>query len=159
MTRLERKEAELAKLNEYKYAAMRKNDLVWLAKNQKKIEELESEIAEMKKAASMTLLDALKDKPASAKNEIYKRLLRISVLADVVNEACFSVKEKMNELGFDDFSLRAEVSQMEKLSSKIAAFVLLPKAQTLEDFIVDDDDVVKGCIIIADRYLNDKLNL
>lgn len=94
MTRLERKEAELAKLNEYKFAAMRKNDLVWLTKNQKKIEELEKEIA-----------------------------------------------------------------KMEKLSSKIATFVLLPKAQTLEDFIVDNDEVVKGCIILADRYLNDKLNL
>lgn len=159
MTRLERKEAELAKLNEYKFAAMRKNDLVWLTKNQKKIEELEEEIAEMKKASSMTLLDALKGKPLALKNEIYKRLLRISLLADVVNAACFSVKEKMSELGFDDFSLRDEVAKMEKLSSKIATFVLLPKAQALEDFIVDNDDVVKGCIILADRYLNDKLNL
>lgn len=48
MTRLERKEAELKRLYEYKNAALRSNDLCWLTRNQEKIEALEKEVAEAK---------------------------------------------------------------------------------------------------------------
>lgn len=159
MTRLERKEAELAKLYEYRKAAMAQNNYYWMRKNQDKIELLEKEVEECRKYAPQKLSDVLKDEPQATKDGIYKALLRISVLADVVNDACFRCKELLKELGLDDFTLRAEVAEMERVSSKIAAFVLQPKQRLLEDFIVDDDDVVNGCIILADRYLNEKLKL
>lgn len=159
MTRLERKEAELNKLYEYRAAALRNNDIMWLQRNQAKIEALEKEVIECRKYAPQRLSDVLKDKPQSLKNDIYKALLRISVLADVVNEACCQCRDLLKTLDLNDFTLRAEVAEMDKLSQKIASFVLVPKQQILEDFIVDNDAVVKGCIILADRYLNEKLKL
>lgn len=159
MTRLERKEAELSKLYEYRAAAIKRNDLVWLMRNKEKIAEAEKEVEECRKYAPLRLADALKDEPQRVKNDVYKALLRISVLADVVNEACFMCKDLMKSLGLNDFSLRAEVAEMDRLSQKIASFVLMPKQKILEDFIVDNDAVVNGCIIIADRYLNDKMKL
>lgn len=159
MTRLERKEAELQKLYEYRATAMRNNDIMWLNMNHRKIDALEKEIIEMRKYEPMKLSEVLKDQPESMKNDIYKALLRISVLADVVNEACMMCKGKMKQLGLDDFSLRAEVADMDRLSQKIASFVLAPRQQILEDFIVDNAAMVNGCIILADKYINDKLKL
>ena len=159
MTRLERKEAELQKELDAKAAAIHSNNVMWLALSQKKIESLKKEIEEIKRLTYTKLSDVLKDRPQSLKNDIYKSLLRISVLADVVNEACCQCKDLLKTLDLDDFTLRKEVSEMEKLSQKIASFVLAPKQQILEDFIVDNDEVVKGCIILSDRYLNEKLKL
>lgn len=49
MTRLERKESELNKLYEYRAAASRNNDVMWLLKTNKRIDTLEKEIIEMRK--------------------------------------------------------------------------------------------------------------
>lgn len=159
MTRLERKKAELDKLYQYRAAAMRNNDLTWMHRNQEKITELEKEIIEMKKYEPIRLSEALAEKGEGVKNEIYKALLRVSVLADVVNNACFECREKLNKHGLQDFSFRKDVSELCRLSQKIASIVLIPNSPLLEDFIVDDDTVVDGCTELADKYLHDKLNL
>ena len=159
MTRLERKQSELDKLYLYRAAALRNNDIMWLQMNQRRIDELEKELIEMRKYEPMRLSEVLSGSSEQVKNDVYKSLLRISVLADVVNEACVRCREKLGEFGLSDFTLRTEVGEMDKLSQKIASFVLAPRQKILEDFIVDDDDVVNGCIILADRYLNDKLKL
>lgn len=52
MTRLEQKEAELEKLYQYRAAALRKNDLVWLSLNGQRIDALEKEIIELRKNES-----------------------------------------------------------------------------------------------------------
>ena len=44
MTRLERKEAELNKLYEYRAAALRSNDVMWMSKNRQKIDALEKRV-------------------------------------------------------------------------------------------------------------------
>lgn len=159
MTRLERKEEELRRLYDYRAAALRSNDIMWLMRNNAKIDALEKEIIEMKRYKSERLSDSLKDAPEGVKNELYKSLLRISLLSDVVNEACMRCKAKMEELGIVDYSLKKEVAEMNALSQKIASFVLGPKQKILEDFIVNDEKVVDGCMILCDRYLNEKLNL
>lgn len=159
MTRLERKQAELEKLYGYRAAAMKKNDLFWLSINQKKIEETEREIIELKKYEPMKLSEALADKGCAAKNEVYKALLRISLLSDVVNNACVECRSVLRKYGLDDFTFRRDVAEMVKLSQKIASIVLLPQNTILEDFIVDNDKVVDGCTAIADDYLNEKLKL
>lgn len=159
MTYIERKKAELDKLYEYRAAAMRKNDLVWLSRNQQKIEEIEREIIEATRREPMKLSDVLKGHAPEVKNEVYKSLLRISVLADVVNNACEECKTVLGKFGLNDFSFRQDVDDMCKVSQKIASVVLIPNNEILEDFIVDNDEVVDGCTAIADKYLNNKLCL
>lgn len=44
MTRLERKQEQLNKLYQYRAAALRNNDIMWLQMNQKRIDDLEKEI-------------------------------------------------------------------------------------------------------------------
>lgn len=159
MTRLERKQEELDKLYGYRAAALRNNDIMWLQNNQRRIDALEKEIIEIRNHKPLMLKDILDKEPEHVKNDIYKKFLKISIFADVVNNACFEVREALVRLGIEDFSLRAEVEEMNKLSQKVASFVLLPGNRCLEDFIVENDEVVRGCNILADRYLNDKLKL
>lgn len=149
----------MQKLYEYRAVALRNNDIMWTMRNNSRIDALEKEIIGMRSYQSQRLGEVIKDRPDRVKNELYKVLLRISLLADVVNEACVRCKEKMEELGIEDFSLKKEVREMDGLSQRIASFVLKPGQKILEDFIVDNEKVVDGCIILCDRYLNEKLKL
>lgn len=161
MTRLERKQAELKKLYEYKAAALRRNDLTWLWKNQSKMETLIKEIEELKNYAPTTLKKMLDDKnDEELTNRFYRCMLRISLLADVVNEACEDVRDLFKkELGVKDFSLRKEVEDMRALSAKIANFAIIPNGKAIEDCIVDDGNFVETCIKLADEHLRNKLKL
>ncbi len=159
MTRLERLQEQHAKLMDYKNQAIQRNDLSWLLKNQEKIAEIERDIAEAKKYEPMKLIDVLKGESEATKNEVYKSLLRISLLADVVNESCEECKSVLKKLGLNDFSFRHDVQAMTKLSQKIASVVLVPNNITLEDFIVDNAKFVDLCMKHADAYLKKKLKL
>lgn len=159
MTWIERKEQELARLLADKAKAIRRNDVCWLASKKKRIAELEAQIAEYKSREPLRLSDVLRDRDPEVKDKIYHKLLRISLLADVVNDAAKDALQTLRELGLEDFAFRANVVEIDKLSKKVSDIVLIPKATTLEDFIVDNDEVVDGCIEIADKYIAKKLNL
>lgn len=160
MTRLERKESELQKLIEYRKAALERNDIVWLTRNQAKIDALVKEVEDCKKYAPTTLKALLADKDADFKNRFYVGMLRISLLSDAVNEACAVVKDMFKyELGCDDFSLRKEVDEMDKLSQRIASFAIIPNDHILEDVIVNDDKFVDCCMKLATKHLTSKLKI
>lgn len=162
MTRLERKEAELEKLYQYRQAALRNNDLMWLTRNQAKIDALEKEVIECRKYAPTTLKSLLDGKDEDFKNDFYVGMLRISLLSDAVNEACAEVRGMFKDLlGEDnfDFSLRKEVDEMNKLSQRIASFAILPNDHILEDCIVNDDKFVDCCMKLATKHLESKLKI
>lgn len=159
MTRLERKQAELEKLYKYRKAAMDANDFYWMQKNDEKIAALNEEIADMKRIAAETLLDVLSDKDESAKNEVYKSLLRISLMADACNEACVVTRQLLSKYGVTDFSFRQKVDDLCKLSQDIASITIQCKNQTMEDFIVDNDLFVDMCMKHADAHIKRKLKI
>ena len=138
MTRLERKEAELEKLYQYRQLAMQNNDFMWMQRNQEKIISLEKEIEELRNNESATVFSVLSDKDKMVKAGVYKALLRISLLADATNEACEIAKSLLKEHGITDFAFRHKVDEMCKLSSEIAAVTLRSKNESMADFIVDN---------------------
>lgn len=160
MTRLERKEAELQKLIEYRKVALERNDIMWLTRNQAKIDTLVKEVEECRKYAPTTLKALLDDKDDDFKNRFYVGMLRISLLSDAVNEACAVVKEMFKyELGCNDFSLRKEVEEMNNLSARIASFAIIPNNDILEDVIVNDEKFVDACMRLATKHLTSKLKI
>lgn len=159
MTRLERKEAELNKLYEYRALAMRKNDLLWMHRNQSKIDELEKEIIEMRKNQSATVFSVLKDKDEMVKNEVYKSLLRISLMADACNEACEIAKERLSDVGITAFSFQDKVKELCRLSQEIASVAIRSKNELMIDFLTEDDEFLEKCMANADEYLKAKLKL
>lgn len=159
MTRLERKEAELEKLYQYRQEAMRQNNFYWLHKNQGRIDELSKDVEELKKIESATVFSVLSDKDKMVKNGVYKALLRISLMADACNEACEVAKSLLKEHGITDFSFRHKIDELCKLSSEIAGVTLKTKNKTMEDFIVDNETFVDMCMKHADAHLKRKLKL
>lgn len=159
MTRLARKEAELNKLYQYRQVAMRNNDFMWLQYNQSKIDSLEKEIIELRKNESATVFSVLSDKDEMVKKGVYKALLRISLMADATNEACEIAKSLLKENGITDFSFRAKVDELCKLSSEIAGVTLHANNKTMDDFIVDNETFVDMCIKHANAHLKRKLKL
>lgn len=159
MTRLERKEAELDKLYLYRASAIRQNNLYWLNMNADKIDALEKEVIELKKNQSATVFSVLADKDEAVKDEVYKALLRINLMADACNEACEVAKGLLKEHGIVDFSFRAKVDELCKLSQEIASVTIMCKNKTMEDFIVDNGTFVDMCMKHADAHIKRKLKM
>lgn len=159
MTRLERKEAELNKLYEFRKKAMEQNNIYWLYKNQRKIAELEQEVSTMNQTKTMSLSEAMKDCSKEVKNNIFKHLLKISLAADYVNECCEQTKQVLKQLDLNDFSLRQEVNELCKLSQKLASFVIVPNQNVLTDMIVDNAEFIDTCDAAANKHLNETLKL
>lgn len=160
MTRLERKEAELEKLRGYRAAAIRRNDLVWLNHTDAKIKEVEKEIEECRKCARATLKDLLDSKDEDFKNRFYVGMLRISMLADAVTEACSEVETLFRkEFGVVDFSLLREVKEMDALSKKMARFMTVTGNDALTDCLVDNGKFLDCCIKLATKHITSKLKI
>lgn len=159
MDRIERKRAELEKLYQYRAAAMRRNDFLWLSANQQKIDSIEKEIIELEKNRHATVFSVLSQKDEMTKNGVYKALLRISLLADACNEAAVIARDLLAEHGITDFSFRNKVKELSQLSHDIAGITLVPNRSILENFITDDEKFVDMCIKHADAHIKRKLKL
>lgn len=171
MTRLERKESELDKLYEYRAAALKSNDLMWLSQNRDKIDALEKEVIalrsesrrrleEHKKTVVLSLTECLEQKSPELKAEFYVAIFRISMLADAVNEACEVVNTLMeSEFGAVNFSLKKEVKQLVNLSRQIASYVCRTGAPSLQDCIVDNEKFVDNCMKLATKHITSKLKI
>lgn len=159
MTRLERKTAELEKLYEYRAAAMRHNDFMWLQKNQEKIDALEREVIECRRHEHQTVFDVLADKEECVKDGVYKALLTISLMADACNEACVVARDLLAEHGVTQFGFQNKVKELCRLSQEIASVTLAKPNAVMEDFIVNDDTFVDMCMKHANAHLKRKLKL
>ena len=138
---------------------MQANDFYWLQMNENKIKSLESEVEELRDSQSATVFSVLSDKDEMVKDGVYKALLRISLMADATNEACEIAKSLLKEHGIVDFSFRAKVDELCRLSSEIAGVTLRAKNKMMEDFIVDNEKFVDMCMKHADAHLKRKLKL
>lgn len=159
MIKEEKIKRELEKLYEYRRQALKRNDLMWMVRNNAKIKEKEAELEECKKYHPMRLKDILDDKGEDVKNKVYKTLLKISLAADYVNDCVVEAKEVMKELGLNDFTLRTDAEELCKLSQKIASFVIIPNQHALTDMMVENEKFISRCHQAANTHLKRTLNL
>lgn len=150
---------ELEKLYEYRRQALKNNDLMWMVRNNAKIQEKEAELEQCKMYHPMKLSEILNTMGDDVKNRVYKSLLKISLAADFVNDCAEETKSVLAELGLNDFTLRAEALELCKLSQKIASFVIIPNQNKLTDMIVDNEKFISRCHQAADSHLKKTLNL
>lgn len=152
-------EQQYAELVEKRRQAMMRGDVKWVESHKRRIAELRNEIDSSKMQREVRLSEAMRGKVESAKNEVYKRLLRIALLSDVMTEAvcdCLAVLKKYDLI---DFEFRPDVIEIGKLSKRVAEAVLMSESKILEDMLVDNEVVVDGCIDIVDGYLKEKMRL
>lgn len=159
MTRIERLQAELSKLYEYRRSAMEKGNLYWAEINDAKIKEKEAQLAEAKSYEKVTLNKALSEHSEEMKNKVYKLMLKASLAADFLNDCAGEVEDAMKELGIVDFSFKKELELISKLSAKISSFVCLPSQENLTNMMVYDDEFIATCNEAADKHLKETLNL
>ncbi len=159
MTKIERLERELDEAYRQRLAAVKQNNLHWREMAQAKIERLQKELMEAKRYEPMKLKDILDDKGDEVKNKVYKSLLKISLAADFANECVEQTKAYLKELEINNFSLRADVEELCKLSQNVASFVIIPNQNVLTDMMTDNAEFISICDEAADKHLNDKLKL
>lgn len=159
MTRLERKQMELERLQKLRLKAVQHGDLLWITKNEPKITALKDEITKMRYNNNARLSEVLKEYGDDVKDRVYKCLLKISLAADYVNECSEQTKDVLREINLKDFMMRADVDEIRRLSQKVASIVLIPQQELLTDMMVDNAEFIDACDEAADKYLNEKLKL
>lgn len=130
-----------------------------MATNDRKIAALEREISEIMDYESRTVFEVLSDKDEMIKNDVYKALLRISLMADATNEACEDAFAKLKKFGITSFSFMDKVKRLRELSQSVASVTLAAKNRVLDDFIVDDDTFVDMCMKHANAHIKRKLKI
>lgn len=159
MTRLERLEHQREELIMWRNEAMRNNDFFNMERAKQKIATIENEILEARKYMPMKLSEILNGKGEDVKRSIYKALLKISLACDYVAKCGFDAKDALKEVGVNDYTFRAPLEEMRKLSEKIAGFVCIPNQNLLTDMVVDDDDFIEACDTAADKRLKETVGL
>lgn len=159
MTRLERKRDERDGLVIQRGEMMRRYDIIGAQRVQERIDAIDAEIREMEMYEPRSLADLLSDRGECVRNEIYKSLLRISLMADAMNEAAETAREILQGYGIEDFAFRRKVKDCCRLSQEIASIPLMADSRLMQDFIVDNDTFVKMCMKHADAHLKRKLKL
>jgi len=159
MTRLERLQAERDRLIMWRNTAMRNNDLLNMNRAQEKINAVGKDIEQAKQYMPMRLLDILNGKGEKAKNKVYKALIKVSLASDFVAACAYEAKEVLKEVGVNDWTFRADLEEIRKLSDKIAGFVCFDKNSPLTDMMIDDDKFIASCNRAANKRLKETLKL
>lgn len=159
MTRIERLKQEIAKLYEYRRAAMKQGNIYWVEKNDAKIREKEAALAEAQSYDKVSLYSALSEQSDEMKNRVYKLMLKMSLAADFLNDCAGEVEDVMKECGIVDFSFKSDLDTIIKLSAKISSFVCIPSQENLTNMMVYDDDFIAECNAAADKHLKETLKL
>lgn len=126
MTRIERLQAEVDKLYEYRRAAMEKGNLYWVEINDAKIKEKEAQLAEAKSYEKVTLHKALSEHSEEMKNKVYKLMLKASLAADFLNDCAGELEEAMKQCDIVDFSFKKELELIKQTVGQNLIFRLPP---------------------------------
>lgn len=155
---IKRQQDKIQKLLDERVNAYRRNDLMGIARIDKKIREINEEVENIKKREQVRLSQALSHDDM-VKDDIYRKLLKCSLAADYLNECCWAVKETLKKHGLSDFSFRKDIDTVIKMTNDIASLVIIPNQTVLTDMIVDDDEFVKTCDEAAEKHLKQALNI
>jgi hypothetical protein len=158
MTRLERLRQQQAKLKELRAQCMQRNDIYNVLKFENRLKELDEEIAEAEQYEPRRLGELLSDDQA-VRDGVYKRLLRINLLADILNDACVDCLENLKQNGIQDFHFRTDVVAIRKLTDGIAKIPVFDVNNPLSKAILDDSELVDDCTARVDAYIKEKLGI
>lgn len=156
--RVERLRAKLAKLEEDRRVALRRCDVILVSRIAEQIESVKKELEEARMYEPRKLNECI-SRDEMLRDDIYRKLLKVSLAADFCNNCIEEVKSALRKHGLNDFSFRRDVDDLCKLSQKIASLVIIPGQSVLTDMLTDNDEFIDTCDEAADRHLAQKLKL
>lgn len=158
MTKKERYESQLKQLQEEQRGYLLKRDFTKASKLNRKIDDLKRKVAECDAWEVGRLCDML-SRAEIEELELYRKMIKISLAADFLNDCTIDYAETLKRAGLNDVTLSQMVQPIREQAQKLANLPAQKEYGELLDFMIEDDTLINGMHILTDRYFNENLNI
>lgn len=132
---------------------------------QSKIDAIKHELEEIQKREEERLynekvtLRELLPKDEVVRNDIHKKLVKVSLASDFLYDCMFDLTSTLNQLGILVDSLSEEAKSVCKAANALASKLITDKAPQLSEVLLDDEPMVDALHKILDKYIDTTLEL
>lgn len=122
------------------------------------LEEIDRREQERLYNEKVTLKDLL-PKDEVIRNDIHKKLVKVSLASDFLYDCLFDLQSKLSELGILVDSLSEEAKALCRAANNLASKLITDKAPQLSEVLLDDEPMVDKLHEVLDRYVDTTLEL
>lgn len=158
MTKKERYEEQLKQLQSKQKSLLIKREYIKAFSLNEKIEGVKRKIAECDAWEVGRLCDML-SRAEIEELELYRKIIKISLAADFLNDCSIDYAETLKRAGLNDVTLSKMVQPIREQAQKLANLPAQKEYGELLDFMIEDDTLINGMHILTDRYFNENLNI
>lgn len=156
MTKKERLQAELGKLEAKLTDLIKKGKLIQSCQVRKQIEEKQQAIKDCEYYEYQPLNEVV-SRDELTKNKVYAKLLEIALAADYLADCAIECKETLNNLGVGNLKLMADVDIIRKHANVLSGMPCDEKYDELYDFMMDDDKLIDDIHTLSRHYIREKM--
>ena len=156
MTKKERLQAELAKLEVKLTDLIKKGKLIQSCQVRKQIEEKQQAIKDCEYYEYQPLNEVV-SRDELTKNKVYAKLLEIALAADYLADCAIECKETLNKLGVGNLKLMEDVEVIRKHANVLSGMPCDEKYDKLYDFMMDNDKLIDDIHTLSRRYISEKM--
>lgn len=132
---------------------------------QSKIDAIKQELLEIdrreeeRKYQEKKTLRELLPKDEVERNNIHKKLVKVSLASDFLYDCLFDLETKLDKLGILVNSFSDETKAVVHASNQLASKLITDKAPKLSEVLLDDEPMVDQLHAIIDKYIEQTLQI
>lgn len=158
MTKRERYEQQLRALQTEQKRYLFSRNFIKASQLNNKIDELKQRIKECDAYETGRLCDML-PKEEIQRLDLINKMIKISLAADFLTDCTIDYADTLKSVGLNDATLTEMVKPIREQAQKLANMPAQAQYGELVDLMVEDDTLISGMHILADRYLKENLNI
>lgn len=158
MTKRERYEQQLRALQTEQKRYLATHNYIKASQLNGKIDELKQRIKECDAYETGRLCDML-PKEEIKRLDLINKMIKISLAADFLTDCTIDYADTLKSVGLNDATLLQMVQPIREQAQKLANMPAQSQYGELVDLMVEDDTLISGMHILADRYLKENLNI
>lgn len=155
MTRKERLQQELEKLEEKRRTLIRAGKLIQASQLDVPIREKQQAIKECERYEYKPLTAIALHEEIKRLN-VYSYLLEIALAADYLSDCAVECKSVFKKLGVGSIKLMDDIEVIRKYANKLSAMPCQCDSKALCDFMMDNDNLIEALHSLSQRYIAKK---
>lgn len=156
MTRKERIEQELKKLEANQRMLLRAGKLIQATQMNKQIDEKRQAIKDCEYFEYVPLNEVI-SKDELTKNKVYAKLLEIALAADYLADCAIECKDVLNKLGVGHLKLLNDVEIIRKHANILSGMPCQEQYGVLYEFMMDNDKLIDDIHTLSRHYIREKM--
>lgn len=158
MTKRERYEQQLRVLQTEQKRYLFSRNYIKASQLNGKIDNLKQRLKECDAYETGRLCDML-PKEEIKRLDLINKMIKISLAANFLTDCTIDYADTLKSVGLNDATLMQMVQPIREQAQKLANMPAQAQYGELVDLMVEDDTLISGMHILADRYLKENLNI